>query len=209
MFTAPVIRKIALFAGLAMLVMLVSVLYIDLPLSLALRGAPDYLIAPFKAITFLGKSEWYLVPSGVVFLLALYFIKRQPQARRVAIYSGFIFANVAGSGIAVNIAKVLIGRARPVLEQRFGFYGFDPLTLNGDWHSLPSGHTNTVFALALAVGALWPKWRWPMLVFAVVIACSRVIGNSHYLTDILAGGLLAFITFYPIKAYFMRQGWLR
>lgn len=56
-------------------------------------------------------------------------------------------------------------------------------------YSFPSGHTSLSFA---AVTALWlsgklKKWRIPALVFAFLIAFSRLYLYVHYPTDVLMG----------------------
>jgi membrane-associated phospholipid phosphatase len=58
-----------------------------------------------------------------------------------------------------------------------------------------SGHTNFAFSLAVAAGTVatmrnyrWAPWIWISgLVFATATAYFRVAGDSHYLTDVLAG----------------------
>ena len=76
-------------------------------------------------------------------------------------------------GLFVTIVKRLIGRVRPS-DRR----AVSPICRGrggNEYASLPSGHSTTAFAAAVAIGALWPKARVPMWIYAAVIALSRVI----------------------------------
>ena len=45
-------------------------------------------------------------------------------------------------------------------------------------------------AAAIAIGALWPKARLPMWIYAVVIMASRVIIEAHYVSDVIAAAFV-------------------
>ena len=64
-----------------------------------------------------------------------------------------------------------------------------------NYHSFPSGHSATAFCIflcfALISGKNWVKIA--MLVFASIIAYSRVYLSQHFLIDILAGSLIGVI----------------
>jgi membrane-associated phospholipid phosphatase len=196
---------------------IVSVCYVDKALALefaALRRDYPILIAPFTAITTLGKSQWYLVPLGcgmiALWLSARYWPHHAQQAYRYLAMAAFIFANIALSGLAVDGLKIMIGRPRPVLllEQNI-FNLFSPWILKSRWWSLPSGHTTTALSLALAVGALWPRWQWGMLFFAGVVSASRVIITAHYLGDVFSGMAMAVLIFIMLTHLFIKRGWLK
>ena len=63
------------------------------------------------------------------------------------------------------------------------------LTWRPDYASMPSGHATTAFAAMVAVALLWPRLRIPVLVYALLIAASRVMLDAHYLSDVLAGAV--------------------
>ncbi|MGB1088736.1 MAG: phosphatase PAP2 family protein, partial [Alphaproteobacteria bacterium] len=127
---------------------------------------------------------------------------------KVAQAAGFVFACVALGGIATNIVKALVGRARPKLLFREETYGFDPLILDASWHSFPSGHTNSAIAAALALAMLFPKVRWPLLMLGGLIAFSRVAVTAHYMADIVGGTVLAVLTCWFVGKYFAHKNWL-
>jgi undecaprenyl-diphosphatase len=55
---------------------------------------------------------------------------------------------------------------------------------------MPSGHATTAFAAAVALGALWPRARPLLWIYAVTIALSRVIIAAHYPSDVIAGAFV-------------------
>ena len=153
-----------------------------------MQDTDPHLFVFFRAVTEIGDSKWTLVPTGVIGLLLLFAGRYVLSGRRLIVMTNwlasallFIFASVALSGIAANIIKVIVGRGRPKLLDQTGFTGFDPFTFNANFHSFPSGHTNTAFALALAVSFLIPKWRGGLLAVAGAVGFSRVAVNAHFL----------------------------
>lgn len=188
---------------------------LDRTVSELARAADPGLLAVFRTITEAGDSKWTLVPTGVLglgLIAAGWFFLTDRRVAAMARWAGsalmFVFVSVALSGIAVNIVKVIIGRGRPKLLEQTGFLGFDPLILNADFHSFPSGHTNTAVAFALAVSFLVPYWRGALVAAACLIGFSRIAVNAHFLTDVIGGGALAVVTTYWLRARFASREWV-
>jgi len=207
----PAIVRFSAIALLAILAHLV-VGTIDIAAALHMRTAPEEVRAFFRAVTELGDSRWYLIPAAVLAglcLLARAGVAR-PAARAllgwVARASLFVFASVAVSGIAANIVKAAVGRARPKLLDEGGVLTLSPLTLSGDLHSFPSGHSNTAFAVALALGFLAPRLRIPLLAAAFLVAVSRVVVGAHFVTDLVGGAALAIVTTYWLRNLCVDRG---
>jgi undecaprenyl-diphosphatase len=163
------------------------------------RDAPGSLHAVMRAITDLGKSDWYLVLSLIVMLVlaALDWRAREPRVRAqlafVFAQAGFAFAAVAISGILANIAKFFIGRGRPVLFEEGGIFQFQPFTLQYANLSFPSGHSTTCGALAMILILWFPRW-WPAWsAWFLAIAMSRVPAGAHYPSDVVAGYALGLL----------------
>ena len=173
------------------------ILFIDRPVSDFTRGleiTSPALIDFFRAITDFGRSKWYLWPSGIG-LLTCYFLLRvcvltsdqRQHLIRISHNLLFFFASIAVSGIATDIIKPIVGRARPVEMLREHIYGFQPFTFHAAWNGMPSGHATTAAALALALSLLFPRGRVLWFMIGVILAASRIMVNAHYLSDVLAG----------------------
>jgi undecaprenyl-diphosphatase len=167
----------------------------------------------FRALTEIGDSKWTLVPTGTLGLLLFFSGRYGFSGRRLAALSAwlasaffFIFVSIALSGIAANVIKIVVGRGRPKLLDQTGLTGFDPFTLSGTFHSFPSGHTNTAFALAIAVSMLIPRWRGGVLAIATAVGVSRIAVGAHFLTDVIGGAALAMPTTWWLRQRFAANG---
>jgi undecaprenyl-diphosphatase len=67
---------------------------------------------------------------------------------------------------------------------------------------MPSGHATTAFAAAIAIGAVWPRVRPLLWLYAIVIALSRVIISAHYTSDVIAGALVGGFAALIIRNHF-------
>lgn len=56
-----------------------------------------------------------------------------------------------------------------------------------DEYSFPSGHTLHVVAFGIILSTYYPSLAWPLGVFAVLVALSRVVLGLHYPSDVLVG----------------------
>ena len=104
--------------------------------------------------------------------------RRMGAAMGVALAIGFVTGNL--------LLKNLVARTRPFL--------FDPsielLIAPPHEFSFPSGHTLASFECAVAIFCYRRKWGVAALLFAVLIAFSRLYLQVHYPTDVLCGAIL-------------------
>lgn len=177
----------------------------------AQRGrVPDGLIPVFRFFSEAGRSVWVLLPAGLL-LLALAAAASAAPGRgtarvlaAVAVRTGFVFTAVGLPGLAVSIVKRLIGRARPDRVDGQHIF-FSPFSWSNDYASLPSGHSTTAFAAAVAFGALFPRARLPLFAFAIMIALSRVVLGAHYPSDIIAGAVFGGVGALLVRAWFAER----
>ena len=179
----------------------------DAAASSAAGKLPRWLISAFDAITDYGKSGWFLWPLGLLFLAlaALPPVLPRTGQRVVAtlmVRVGFLFLAVGVPGLFVTIVKRLIGRARPFVTGSADPYVFSPFIWRADYASLPSGHATTAFSVLVAFGVLWPRARPVLLIYALLIAASRVVVTAHYPTDVAAGALVGTVGALLVRRYF-------
>ena len=159
-------------------------------------GLPAGLRSAFNTITYLGLSGYMFSLAGLSFLGALMARGRGRGARFdlaclcLAERAAFIIAVLAVSGLASQALKHLFGRARPSLIELVGPFHFDVLALKSTYASMPSGHSVSAFAMAVSLGWIVPRLRWPLLILAALVAASRVIISAHYPSDVIAGAAL-------------------
>jgi membrane-associated phospholipid phosphatase len=167
------------------------------------RGTPG--LWPIRILTDFGKSAYVLwVLAGLLVVIALTLPALRGQARSLLLGLGtrlqFIFLAVLVPSLIGEVLKWVIGRGRPFVgDSVFNFRHFGG---SEAFASFPSGHTNTAFALAFAVSALWPKARPWMLAYAVAIALSRLVLLAHHTSDVVAGALLGVIGAMAVRYWF-------
>jgi len=194
----------------------ILIFLIDQPISEYLRGLDKthpLFISIFRTYTDLGKSIWYLWPAllGIILCAGLLRVKGlaahiYPRLAKVGESFLFLFTSVGLAGILTDIIKPILGRARPIELAREGLYGFHAFSFGATWNSMPSGHATTAFALAFVLIALFPPGRPLWLMLAVLLAISRVMVNAHYLSDVVAGGVVGWLVVYAVRKAFCTRG---
>src|SRR5687768_7561611 len=119
---------------------------------------------------------WGLTVVGLPALILAAFV----LPRRAAV---FLLLTMAAAGILAVEIQFITLRPRP--EGPFQVGAFFP--------SFPSGHAAIAFAWATFL-ALIRKWAVPALLFATMIAVSRVYLHHHHASDVLLGAALGAAT---------------
>ena len=138
----------------------------------------------FSAITKLGDEGIFWIALAIMLLC-------NKSTRKTAIKMGI--ALLLGLAIGNGIIKNVVARPRPyVLDTNLNIIPWLKETIH-DW-SFPSGHTLASFEAA-GVLMMCDKKRFGIvaLVYAILIALSRIYLCVHYPTDVLAGVLLGLL----------------
>ncbi len=166
----------------------------------------SYLKGFFIRVTELGDSLWYfliivliLIFSFVGKFLKITSLKHYFILRNFSIFS-FVYLSLVG--IITQALKHVIGRPRPNHADFEKGFDFNFFSTDASFHSFPSGHSSTIFAVALVMCSLVPRLRMFFLFFGFVVALSRVVVGAHFVTDVIAGGLLALILYKVVLSIF-------
>jgi hypothetical protein len=112
-------RTLPLIAASVIVAIAVAMLLLDgWSVGLVQRLSPG-VTAFFDDVTDYGKSGWFLVPIGIMLVLAAVLctpslpVMSQRVLAAVAVRLGFLFTAIAVPGLIFTVVKRLIGRARP------------------------------------------------------------------------------------------------
>lgn len=177
------------------------------------RELPRFVHVIADWLSYFGKSQWELVPAGVLVLVLIcgrWSIVPAPVRTawaEIGALAFYIFWAIAGSGIIVNILKQIIGRGRPPTFDEYGALVLHPFEFVHRFQSFPSGHSTTAGAL-IAIGFLvFPRWRLVFLLFGLFMAGSRVVVAAHYPSDVLAGLIFGYAFSLWLAGRFAASGW--
>ncbi len=120
----------------------------------------------------------------------------------------FVLFGALGSGLLAEVVKLVVRRGRPdellnrdatlsLTDPRtFDYVSMWPgTTLGNFWDAgdlgMASSHAATAFGGMLALGVMWPRWRWVLLVLAGLSAYTRLQSRDHYVSDLIGGVICA------------------
>lgn len=177
--------KIAVATFIVLLFCAFSYLLVDKNLALYLHNNPPALYAIFAKITYIGLARiWFAL------CVVGYFIK---PVRQIAIA---LFLTLLSSGAIVHIIKFLSGRPRPKFLFEQNIYGFTGMDLTFKLSSFPSGHSQVIFAVMTILALARPSCSIFFYATAFMVAASRIVLGSHYLSDIVFGGYIGVMAAY-------------
>ena len=172
------------------------------------RRGPLWLHDLADEITNYGRSSTFLYPFGLV-LLALAAalspsLSRMSQSvlAALAVRFGFLFLAIGLPSLFATIVKRLIGRARPYVGSHDDPFVYMPFIWQPEYASMPSGHATTATAAAIAIGAVWPRLRSVMWIYAVVIMATRILIFVHHPSDVLGGAAVGVIGALMVRRWF-------
>jgi undecaprenyl-diphosphatase len=203
-------QRPAIAAAVIVALFVLGMIFIDAAAIRAVGRLSPHVVAFFQAITDYGKSGWFLWPLGLLFLALAAMPRKLTAASRtvlaaVMVRTGFLFVAIGAPGLFAAIVKNMIGRARPLVGGSLNPYLFEPFHWAPAYASLPSGHSTAAFAALAAFTTLWPRLRTVFLVYAVLIAVSRIVVTAHYPTDVAMGAVVGIVGVVLIRRWFALQ----
>jgi membrane-associated phospholipid phosphatase len=191
------IISLFIFLAMATVVYIKQVFWFDEPvLAFFAHHRTPFRDVFFNAVTWIG-SLYLLIP---IVLAGSLMLKKSGFGDR-ALFLGLGFG---GAMLVTNVLKRLLGRARPQ-------FFIDPALLPLD-HSFPSGHATHITALMLCLFILHHRFAVPgysvtaalLLPLAILVALSRVYLQVHFLTDVIAGILVAVVWVLLLDWYYWK-----
>jgi len=132
-------------------------------------------------------GEWYSIigVAGGVGLFGV--IAKDTTAKKMSIE---LLQAGLYSEIITSVLKVAIGRARPEISE--DPFTFKPFNLAYDYHSMPSGHTTSAFALSTVLSRHAHSTTLKILAYvpAGFTMFSRIYQNQHWLSDEVIGAAI-------------------
>ena len=154
-------------------------------------------------LTWATVNATYISFALLFFLVIIYFFNK----KQIYLYVALSATLVNGiSALITSTLKILIERPRPYKIDAL----IDTPLINSGGFSFPSGHTTEVFALFFTIIFLLKnKFLSALfLVWALLIAYTRMAFGVHYPVDILGGIIVSAVTagvwvkFQPLKKWF-------
>jgi membrane-associated phospholipid phosphatase len=122
-------------------------------------------------------------------LTGLIFKKFKIRETGLLIYESYVFA-----GIITLLFKSALGRWRPYTNKGDLAFGGWSWT-NNEQFSYYSGHAATAFAISTVLASMTDnKYLKAFYYFLAVVTCiSRIYHDQHWFSDVLTGGIMAFL----------------
>jgi membrane-associated phospholipid phosphatase len=199
----PVVLLVGLIA-----VIIASMFLLDAPASEWARQLPPWVAVTGDEISNFALGSRFSYPLGFFILLLAALTRRSlPFGTRgvlevFAARAGFLFIAIGLPGLFDTVVKRLIGRARPYVGAHDDPFAYMPFIWRPDYASMPSGHSTTAAAAAIAIGAIWPQARPVVWLYALIIMLARVVMNVHHPSDVIAGALVGVIGALMIRRWF-------
>jgi membrane-associated phospholipid phosphatase len=162
---------------------------------------------PVRILTDFGKSAYVLSSlAGLLLAVAIMSPLLRGTSRSLLLGFGtrlqFVFFAVLVPVLTGEVIKWIVGRGRPFVGGDANVFNFAHFAGTEAYASFPSGHAIASFALAFAVSAVWPRLRPAMIVYAVLIAISRLVLLAHHPSDVVAGALIGVIGAMFVRYWF-------
>lgn len=164
----------------------------------------------YSFIYYFGRI-WIWLALAIVVLARSWVSPDVSRVRQALRHAVFIAIVPGAAGLGAELLKLITRRARPELSD--GMYTFnapsasplDPAFWSTSGIGLASSHAAVAVAAALAAAAVFPRFRWPLLLLAGACTLSRIVVGAHYLSDAYIGASVAVLVFWLFYAWDRRN----
>ena len=177
---------------------IISMLFLDIKIALFIVNNTNSLF--IKIFTYITNIADYLFYIAIVAMVTILIKNRKNSdifKKKLNIVKSYLLATV-NLYILIRLLKILFGRARPYFYLSSNLTdSFTFLKFNNDYNSFPSGHTATACAFAFFLITFFnlKKSKIFVIILALLISCSRIILNMHYLSDVIFGMIFSISIF--------------
>ncbi len=140
-----------------------------------------------------GLTSFFLTITSTVVVIMIFvlltalFVKEKRRKMLLPLWLAVAVSYIISIGL-----KILIQRQRPfelglvsaVINSSYSWWDF----------SFPSSHAILVFSVVPFLSKEFPKFKYVWIVFACLVAFSRVYLGLHFLSDVIVGGLIGYLT---------------
>lgn len=193
----PMARVRRLYALAALLAMGAALaLMVDLPLARLFQELQTSGPGDLRKAVNLFEAFAHGIGVGIIVLAVAVL---DPAGRRPALQ---IAACAYGAGVVNLVAKMVMGRSRPLtywstelpmhVQDTFvgwlpRLWGSEGLALGHGIESFPSGHSATAAGLAVGLAWIYPRGRWLFAALALLAMLQRMYSGAHFPSDTFAG----------------------
>jgi len=164
----------------------------------SLDRVPSFTFDFEKSIPFLPLSIIPYMASGLFFCLVFFLCKNKYQLKILSWRMLFV---IAVAGIFFMIFPLRFSFAKPEVSHSILRLPFSFLkTFDSPFNQSPSLHIAFAFIFWSVFKEL-SRWRTFLMIWLIMIGISTLTTYQHHLTDILAGAILAHISFIIIPYY--------
>ena len=141
------------------------------------------------------SKKWIWVP---LYVLIAYYLFRRLGWKKALVAVLSVGLTIVACDQFANVLKYGVARLRPCYDSFMLENGLHMLEGRGSLFGFFSAHAADAFGLAASsIYAFrndpqrpYRKYRWMILVWAVLVAVSRVFAGKHYFGDVLVGALV-------------------
>jgi membrane-associated phospholipid phosphatase len=166
---------------------------------------------PARILTDFAKDAYVLTALLLAMVIVALVVPRSRENLRSRWLSlgtqfEYLFLAVLIPVLTGEVIKWVVGRGRPFVGGKADAFNFVPFNGTEAHFSLPSAHSITAFALAFAASAIWPRTRFVMFVYAVVILSTRLVLLAHHPSDVVAGAVIGVVGAMAVRYWFAVRG---